>query len=99
MNSTTPIICSACGSTRLYLKYEATYEYSYVIDSNAPGRCNDLELLPYMYDTREQKEAKQYIECASCRKQYPCYFGEWNTGVTAKAIQDAISSGKKETTG
>ncbi|HWR09121.1 MAG TPA: hypothetical protein VN379_19870 [Sporomusa sp.] len=45
-----------------------------------------------MYDTREQKDAKQYIECKTCGTNYPCYFDKWTEGVTAKMIQEAIAS-------
>jgi hypothetical protein len=74
------------------LKYQATYEYSYRIDENAPGVNNTKELLPYMYDSREQKEANQYIECKSCGTNFPCYFDIWTDGVTAQMIQEAIDS-------
>jgi hypothetical protein len=74
------------------LKYQATYEYSYRIDENAPGVNNTKELLPYMYDSREQKEANQYIECKGCGTNFPCYFDKWADGVTTKMIQEAIDS-------
>ena len=92
MYHTDPIVCPVCNDNHLVLKYEATYEYSYTLDSNAPGHNNTKELLPYMYDSREQKDAKQYLECSTCKTQYPCYFGKWTDGITAKQIQNALSS-------
>lgn len=86
------VVCPVCSNDNLILKYLATYEYSYQIDANAPGSNNTLELLPYMYDTREQKDAKQYIECQSCKASYPCYFDKWTEGITAQMIQEAIDS-------
>lgn len=86
------VICPVCNNRHLILKYEATYEYSYIIDSNAPGLSNTKELLPYMYDSREQKDAKQYIECQTCRTHYPCYFDKWTEGITTETIQKAIHS-------
>lgn len=86
------IICPVCNDNHLILKYEATYEYSYIIDANAPGLNNTKELLPYMYDRREQKDAKQYLECRTCKTQYPCYFDKWTAGINSKQIQAAISS-------
>lgn len=74
------------------LKYQATYEYSYRIDANAPGANNSKELLPYMYDRREQMDSKQYIECKSCGTSYPCQFDKWTEGITAQMIQDAVDS-------
>ena len=92
MQHNTRVVCPACSAEHFTLKYQATYEYSYSIDGNAPGVNNTTELLPYMYDTREQKEAKQYIECKTCGASYPCYFDKWTEGVTAKMIQEAIVS-------
>jgi len=96
--SDSTIFCSNCNGNHLLLKYQATYEYSYVIDSNAPGLCNEKELLSYLYDSREQKEAHQFIECGTCGTKYPCYFGEWNGGITAQAIQAVLASGPLQTT-
>ena len=90
-----PIICPVCNDNRLILKYETTYEYSYILDTNAPGLHNTKELLPYMYDSREQKDAQQYIECKTCRTRFPCYFDKWSDGITPQMIQERISSSYK----
>ena len=92
MSHSNDVACPVCNSGHLILKYEATYEYSYIIDSNAPGLNNTKELLPYMYDSREQKDAKQYIECTTCKAHYPCYFEKWTEGINAETIQKAIDS-------
>ena len=63
--------CPICNSSDLVLRYEASYIYSYVIDSDAPGLRNTEEFLSFQYDKREQKETRKYIECSSCRTQYP----------------------------
>jgi uncharacterized protein YbaR (Trm112 family) len=86
------IVCPVCNGDQLILKYEATYEYSYIIDSNAPGLNNIEELLPHMYDNREQKDTKQYIECSTCKTNYPCYFDKWTEKINSKTIQKAIDS-------
>lgn len=86
------VICPVCQHHDMMLKYEVTYEYSYVIDANAPGRCNTSEFLPYLYDNREQKEARQYIKCRSCGTKYPCYLEEWQQGIRAETMQKAIDA-------
>jgi len=63
-------LCPVCRSSRLIMKYEAKYVYSYVIDDDEPGLKNETEFLPFLYDTREQVEAGQYIEYGSCRARY-----------------------------
>jgi len=85
-------VCPVCKSDLLVLKYVATYEYSYIIDSNAPGINNTKELFPHLYDNREQKDNKQYIECSTCGTNYPCYFNKWTDMINATTIQKAIDS-------
>lgn len=84
-------VCPTCKSTELTAKYEAKYIYSYKIDSDAPGLKNTEEFLPFIYDKREQQEARQYIECNVCGTQYPCFFTEGNKGIDLKMMQKIIS--------
>jgi len=73
-------VCPNCKGRIFTAKYEASYVYSYVVDSDAPGIKNHKELLPYLFDNREQKDAKQYVECNGCGMQYPCFFDKDNWG-------------------
>ena len=84
-------VCPVCGSSSLMLKYEASYVYSYAIDSNAPGTLNINEFLPFMYDSREQKDTKQYIECSKCSTRIPCYFHEQNNRLDSKSIERVLN--------
>lgn len=63
--------CPICNSTNLTLQYEASYIYSYQLDSDAPGLKNSEEFLSFLYDKREQKDTRTYIECNNCKTQYP----------------------------
>lgn len=83
--------CPVCGHRDFLIKYEATYVYSYVVDSNAPGLRNDYEFLPFMFDNREQKETKQFIECHTCRTKFPCYFNHLDRNIGLDVLQNAIS--------
>ncbi|NLZ83819.1 MAG: hypothetical protein GX915_09155 [Clostridiales bacterium] len=62
----TKYICPICNSNKLVLKHEASYVYSYLIDSDAPGLKNSETFQSYLYDRREQTESKEYIECYQC---------------------------------
>jgi len=73
-------LCPVCRSSRLIMKYEAKYVYSYVIDDDEPGLKNETEFLPFLYDTREQVEADQYIECGSCGARFPFIYPQANKG-------------------
>jgi DNA-directed RNA polymerase subunit RPC12/RpoP len=77
--------CPVCSSRELTLRYEASYVYSYVIDSDAPGLNNSEEFLSYLYDKREQKDTRTYVECNQCGTQYPYTF---LNGVLAEKCTD-----------
>lgn len=85
------LICPICGNSGFVIKYEAGYIYTYTIDSNAPGLKNNEEFLPFLFDRRDQKETKQYIECITCNSKYPCYFNHWDRNISIQALQNAIS--------
>jgi hypothetical protein len=92
MSDTKPLVCPVCSNSNFLIKYEATYVYSYFIDSDAPGLRNTDEFLPFMFDNREQKETKQFLECNKCGSKYTCYFNQWDSKIDIKDLQAAISS-------
>ena len=67
-------ICPICNNRKLTLRYEASYIYSYEMDSDAPGMKNTEEFLSFLYDKREQRDTRTYIECNNCGTQYPYTF-------------------------
>ncbi len=89
------ILCPSCKSNKLTAKYEAKYVYSYIIDSNAPGLKNEEELLPFLYDNREQVEARQYIKCESCGKQFPCFFPAKSNGIDYGDLQMILNNNNR----
>lgn len=86
------LVCPVCEGGKFLLKYQATYVYTYVIDSDAPGLNNAERFFSFLYDNREQKETRQYLECDACGSQYQCYFDQWDERVGIKDIQAAIYS-------
>ncbi len=66
--------CPICLGQNLILKYEANYVYTYILDSDAPGLLNAEEFLSWLYDRRELKHNRTYIECIKCGAQYPYTF-------------------------
>ena len=89
-------ICPVCNHDTLMVKYEAKYVYSYLLDSDAPGLINTEELLPFMYDMRDQTESKQYIECTECGALFPCIFTEADKGINFSALKKAIDQNNRE---
>lgn len=86
------LMCPVCKSSRFLLKYEASYVYSYAIDSDTPGLNNNEYFFSFLYDDRKQTESKQFLECDSCGASYPCYFNQWDSKIGLKDLQDAINS-------
>lgn len=62
--------CPICNSSNLFFKHEASYVYSYVLDSDAPGSKNDEIFSPYLYDRREQTSSSEYVECENCKTRF-----------------------------
>lgn len=81
--------CPKCSKDPLVVKYEAKYVYSYIMDKDAPGLNNSSELLPFMFDKREQTEARQYVECSVCKAQFPFILNE-NYKVNFMDLAEAI---------
>ncbi|EMS72012.1 hypothetical protein [Ruminiclostridium cellobioparum] len=95
MNDEQLLECPNCKGHNFLIKYEATYVYSYNIDSDAPGFKNTGEFLPFMFDKREQKDAHQYLECKTCGNQYPCYLNEWDNKTGILKLQKAVGQPTK----
>jgi 5-methylcytosine-specific restriction endonuclease McrA len=87
--------CLVCDSTDLTLHHEASYVYSYIIDSDAPGLKNTDEFLSFLYDKREQKDTRTYIMCNSCGTQYPYHLLNEKLNRITPSQQADASSGDK----
>ncbi|MBR0600611.1 hypothetical protein [Sinanaerobacter chloroacetimidivorans] len=93
MNESKILVCPYCHNNYFHVKYESSFVYSYVIDSDAPGLKNTDEFLSFQYDNREHKDARQYLECQSCWAQFPCSFNQWDKNMGIKDLQAVIDKG------
>lgn len=75
------------------MKYEAKYVYTYMLDKDKPGLKNENEFLPFLYDSREQTEANQYIECGYCGAKFPCYYTQAENGLDFSAGPKTYDAG------
>ncbi len=91
MNSPKTLVCPLCHGGRFVVKYEVSHVYSYVVDSDAPGRRNNEEYLSFLYDELELTRSDQYLECRTCGAKFPCSFNVWNTDASLKELQDVIN--------
>ncbi len=93
MNLNEKIFCPKCTSVDFTAKYESTYVYSYNINSpRETGNKHEGVSLPFLFDKREQKNARQFIECNNCATRFPCTFSlnsePLNFTIVKKAIHD-----------
>ncbi|WP_425449209.1 hypothetical protein [Dethiothermospora halolimnae] len=89
------IKCPKCNGSNFLAKYEATYVYSYNIDT--ADISSKKETLPFLFDNREQCNTKQYIECQDCKEKYPCSFKQGEGEIDFTIIKKAIRAPHKET--
>ena len=63
--------CPKCTHGKLYLKDEATYVYTYDIQTDGQVKWkNDEGYLSYLFIDREQKDFRQYVQCNACKEIY-----------------------------
>jgi len=92
------LVCPKCNSINFEIKHEATYLYTYKIDTiNVNIDDEELENLPFLFDTREQTCFKEFIECNQCGSKYPCSFNIENQTVDLTIMRKAIRADHVET--
>lgn len=65
------LICPKCQGIYFELKKEATYLYTYKLDTPLTSDWNNKdESLPFLFDNREKLNSSEYIECKDCGQQY-----------------------------
>jgi DNA-directed RNA polymerase subunit RPC12/RpoP len=85
------IVCPKCNNKNFEMKHEATYLYTYkidTIDTNVEGE--ELENLPFLFDNRQQTSFSEYIECNHCGTKYPCCFDKNNQTIDLTIMKKAI---------
>ncbi|MBW9159551.1 MULTISPECIES: hypothetical protein [Clostridium] len=83
--------CPKCNSKNFEIKHEATFLYTYKIDTvNETISEEGSENLPFLFDNREQTCFKEYIECSTCGSKYPCSFDKDNQTIDLTIMKKAI---------
>jgi len=92
------IICPKCNSKNFEIKHQATYLYTYKIDTTS-WNTDDVESqnLPFLFDNREQTCFKEYIECNNCGVRYPCSIDTNNQTIDLTIMRKAIRADNIET--
>lgn len=91
------IECPKCHGSYFQLKREATYLYTYELNSPESQKwVNDTEVLPYLFDNREQVDEKKYLTCMTCGSSYPCSLDKENGEISFTILRKALRSDFQE---
>ncbi len=93
MNLDDRLQCPRCSGKDFTAKYESTYIYSYELGfpENDVDRSKTYTL-PFLFDKRDQKNTRQYVECNNCGAQYPCEFTLDSKELDFTIVKKAIHS-------
>jgi uncharacterized protein YbaR (Trm112 family) len=93
MNINESLVCPKCNGTEFTVKREATYLYSYKLNTPISRELSDNEeALPFLFDNREQICDNEYLQCEKCGAQYPCDLEGAREKVHLTILQKAIRS-------
>jgi len=85
------LICPKCNGVAFEMKREATYLYTYKIDTPLTNEwSNEDEALPFLFDNREQLDSKEYIECKECGARYSYNLDKGKPKIHLTILQKAI---------
>lgn len=96
MNISEDLVCPKCNSNHFKMKRQATYVYTYKINTPEIDKWSDKEdSLPFLFDNREQTASEEYLECDSCGAQFPCPFYTDKEKISLTILQKAIRTDHK----
>jgi hypothetical protein len=85
------LICTKCNGNHFTVKREATYLYSYNLDTPDSGKWSkDPEALPFLFDNRELMESHEYLQCEQCGAKFPCSLDDRNSTINFTIESKAI---------
>jgi len=65
------LVCPECKGVYFEMKREATFLYSYKINTPLTGEWSKKDdKLPFLFDSRELIDSREYLECKSCGTKY-----------------------------
>jgi DNA-directed RNA polymerase subunit RPC12/RpoP len=91
LNINETIECPKCSSKTFEVKREATYLYTYKLDTPASDQHSKSDpALPFLFDNREKIDGKEYLQCKNCGAKYPCDLDELSGKIHFTILQKAI---------
>ncbi|MFZ5351896.1 MAG: hypothetical protein ACOZCL_04115 [Bacillota bacterium] len=91
MNLKDSLICPNCKSGSFDLKREATYLYTYKLETPlSEQNTRSEEALPYLFDNREKTCDREYLQCSTCGAKFPCTSDIANGRIHMTIVQKAV---------
>jgi len=85
------LTCPKCSGKDFNIKREATYLYTYKINSkNLEEISNRAESVPFLFDNREKETSNEYLECEKCGSKYPISVNDFSNQINLTILQKAI---------
>lgn len=84
------LVCPKCNGKHFSVKREATYLYTYKLETSGHENRIEEEALPFLFDNREQTDSKEYLQCEQCRAQYPCDLDRQHDHIQFTILRKAI---------
>lgn len=89
--------CPKCGSCNFELIREATYLYTYDLDSlGKESWLTNNESFPFLFNNREQIKESETLKCKECSSTFPCSLNKDNKEMKLIILQKAIRSDFQE---
>ena len=88
-----PLICPKCKGNCFEMKREATFLYTYKLDTPLTDQWSKQdEPLPFLFDNREQIRSKEYLKCTSCGAKYPHHIDDDHAQAQLTILKKAVRS-------
>lgn len=92
-----PLKCPKCGGCNFELIREATYLYTYDLDSiNNETWLSKEDSYPFLFNNREQIKEEETLKCKKCSSTFPCSLNRDNKEMKLIILQKAIRSDFQE---
>ena len=95
INQKETLVCTKCSNKEFEMKREATYLYTYDMDNHEKW-LSKTEILPFLFDNREQIDEKEYLVCKKCGSVYPCSLDKVSKEIELTILRKAVRADHQE---
>lgn len=98
MSTEESLICEICNSRDFIIKREATYLYTYDVNtSNIVESVIHTEEIPYLFYNREKVEENDFLVCKKCGERYSYSLDKVDSKIKLTILQRAVRADHQKT--